>query len=229
MNHYPSEFYGNSVSKSFNTQITGIPGYERTANKKGAVEFQRLAPYNSNYEAGIEFEFTNFTKPAGVYSTTNARKITLGGNALPAVISGDADTQYEAEEVLLKNGFLTNQGAIFTAKSLKDNNSDHQNLSGNKEQEEKAFQRSEIMKAFRNAYPDFPWYLFDPSSEIVIIDDRKSENGLSNDQLFNPANLNERPEVPISQNQGGLFLQFKGHDKRLRYPIKQNNNNLTNR
>jgi hypothetical protein len=172
--HYEGEKWGNSVSMSFNTQITGIPGYSRTPGKKGAVNFQRISNFKTNKEAEIDLELTNFSKPSGVYSTVNARDLTLGGNNMPAVIAQNASIQYEGEAITLGNGFLADVGATFVAKSLP-NSLNVSDAGTNKTSHLNEYQTIEKINAAQKLIPQLPWQLYNPINEITLLDSVNNE------------------------------------------------------
>ena len=206
--HYEGEKWGNSVSMSYNTQITGIPGYSRTLGKRGAVNFQRISNFKSNKDAEIDLELTNFSKPSGVYSTVNARNLTLGGNNLPAVIAQNASIQYEGEEIQMGNGFLADVGAIFVAKSLPNQlnvNDSRTNLTNYPNE----YQTIEKQQVLQKLIPQFPWQLYNPLNEISLLDSLDKEiNSL-------------KTMIPFPNNAKFIKLEKEAETKILLINIKQ--------
>ncbi len=223
----PGELYGKSVSSSYNYEITGIPGYSRDGYH-GAIFFQKLTEIKSNFEAGIDFSFCNFTKPSGYYSTVNAANIYLGGVSLPAVIESGANIQYEAGEILLKEGFIADRGSTFTAVALQQPISPGMEPGTDKtEPWIKApllaqVNNTQILKAFQRAYPDFPWMLYNPVDDITILFPDKELMFEVNNQ--NNLDNNRTNGLLPDQNpiQAYFILNLPGHDKKLSLPVKSN-------
>lgn len=216
----PNEQWGKGVSRSFNTDITGIPGYTRNSGKRGAVQFQRTSIINSNFEAGLEFEFVNFIKPTGTYSTVNASKIILGGNGMPAKVLNGAIIQYEAGEILLKNGFLADEDAIFTAKALKPKNKAAKKLEQEEYHRAKAeMVRVELLRSFQNAYPDYPWYSFDPYNELKLINIPETKSSQSDRETLQSSihGLTKTQNMENRQNNSVIYIQ--GRDRKLMLPV----------
>jgi hypothetical protein len=206
--HYEGEKWGNSVSMSFNTQITGIPGYSRTLGKRGAVNFQRISNFKSNKDAEIDLELTNFSKPSGTYSTVNARNLTLGGNNMPAVIAQNASIQYEGEEIQMGNGFLADVGAFFVAKSLPNqlNMNDFRTNLANYSNEYQTIEKQQVLQKL---IPQFPWQLYNPLNEITLLDSLDNEiNSL-------------KTMIPFSNNAKFIKLEKEGETKILLINLKQ--------
>lgn len=206
--HYEGEKWGNSVSMSYNTQITGIPGYSRTLGKRGAVNFQRISNFKSNKEAEIDLELTNFSKPGGVYSTVNARNLTLGGNNLPAVIAQNASIQYEGEEIQMANGFLAETGASLTIKSLPNqlNVLDAKPSQTNYPIE---YQTIEKKQKLQKLLPQFPWQLYNPINGISLLD--------SSDYEINWLNT----MIPFPNYTKFIKLEKEGETKIILINLKQ--------
>jgi hypothetical protein len=218
--HRPGEQWGKSIARSFNTDITGIPGYIHNNSKYGAVEFQRTGLFNSNFEAGLEFEFVNFIKPSGLYSTVNASKITLGGNGMPAKVLNGAIIQYEAGEILLKNGFLADEDAIFTAKALKPKNKAAKKLEQEEVHRAKAeMVRVELLHSFQKAYPDYPWYSFDPYNELKLINIPETKSSQSDRETLQSSihGLTKTQNMENRQNNSVIYIQ--GRDRKLMLPV----------
>jgi hypothetical protein len=175
MDFTQGDLIGKSVSQSFSYDIIGIPGYARN-NYSGKVLLEKKNKIISNFEAGISFDLCNFRKPAGIYSTINAFKLSLGGNSSPAIIESGAEILYEAGEILLKNGFIANAGSNFTAVALKnainpvmtpaseDANPEINELLAAR------LVKAKILKSYQKAFPDFNWKSFHPEHDFKISD-----------------------------------------------------------
>jgi hypothetical protein len=228
-NNIPGELYGKSVSSSYNSEITGIPGYSRDGSH-GAIVFQKLTEIKSNFEAGIDFSFCNFTKPSGNYSTVNAANISLGGESLPAVIESGAIIRYEAGEILLKEGFIADRGSNFTALSLQQN--DGPGMKPDTFEPEDGIEKpllaqvnnAQILKAFQRAYPDFPWLLYHPGEDITFTLPDKDKELMFEINYQNNLECSKANGVVPDQNpnQAHYILHLPGHDKKLSLPVKSN-------
>lgn len=161
----PGDFYGKSVSNSYNTEITGIPGYNRNG-KYGAVVFQKITDIKSNSDADIGYDLVNFIKPAGDYSVFNAAHLSLGGRNMPAIIESGANIHYESAEILLKNGFLADRNSNFVAQSLQKTVPDNSKILDAQNGVEDEY--IALKKAFVKLLPDFPWYKYNIIQESNI-------------------------------------------------------------
>ncbi len=224
----PGDLYGKSVSRSYGYEIIGIPGYSRDG-AHGAIVFQRLTDIKSNFEAAIDINFCNFTKPSGYYATVNAANISLGGESFPAVIESGANIQYEAGEILLKDGFIADRGSNFTALSLQQTEGPgikHVTSEPEPWIEEPFLAQvndAQILKAFQHKYPDFPWILYNPDSDISIsLPDKELLFEMNNQN--NLAN-NQTNDVLPDQNpiQALYIIHLPGHDNKLSLPVNSNN------
>ncbi len=224
----PEDFYGKSVSRSYGYEFIGIPGYN-LEGAFGAVSFQKLTDIKSNFEAGIDYNLCNFAKPSGNYSTVNAANISLGGESFSAIIESGANIQYEAGEILLKDGFIADRGSNFTALSLQQ--SDGPGMKPDTFEPEHVIEKplltqvnnAHILKAFQHKYPDFPWILYNPDSDISIslpdkglLIEMNNQNNLANNQT----NDTLPDQNPI---QTFYIMHLPGHDNKLRLPVNSNN------
>lgn len=221
----PGDLFGKSVSRSYGYEIIGIPGYSRDESH-GAIVFQKLTNIKSNLEAGINFEFCNFRKPSGNYSTVNAASLSLGGNSLPAVIESGANIQYEAGEIILKDGFLADLGSDFTAVALQQPGDPGKYSDSDKTEPETTESRlaqlksSQILKAYQHAYPDFPWINYNPIEDIKISIPEQTPTIAFKDKFDLKHQAINDTIPPLSPIQTYYILNLPGNDKKLSLPVK---------
>jgi hypothetical protein len=157
--------YGNSLSLSYNSKIIGLPGKKNDDGfKLGAVNISKQANKANLCEAGINMSFVNFSKPSGNYSDVIAQNISMGGRTFPAIIEYGATINYEAKEIVLQDGFLADNGSVFTAdaKDCGSGNSDspHQMSYPDINLDEWPLSmetRKYLIKSYMQAFPDLPW------------------------------------------------------------------------
>jgi PKD repeat protein len=188
----PDEKYGSSVSFSYAGNVTGISGYDSpTANNVGGAIFEYNNYLGNNLcEAEIDLNLINFTKPSGTYPDVIARNICLGGRALPATIESGANIKYEAKEILLQDGFLAENGSIFTAEAqnCESGNSDSpakipNNQINFSEWPLSEQSRTQLLKVYMRVYPDFPWETFDLGNAVDFMKPETKSTVYQNSQI----------------------------------------------
>lgn len=111
LNLEKNDNFGNSWDISYFSETECAPGYQ----DKGAVIFWNKNKKRDLCDAKIDLHFENFTKPAGQYESVIAQNISIGGNTMPAEFQSGSDISYIGEEIVLKDGFLALEGAVFKA------------------------------------------------------------------------------------------------------------------
>jgi hypothetical protein len=221
------ERYGNSAAYSFTAHLIGIPGYDNPIdhNNYGGALFDNNYMLGKNLcEACIDLSFINFSKPSGNYSDVIARNISLGGREFPATIENGAIISYKANEILLQDGFLSENGSVFTAEAQDcSGSSDSPHKLQNKEIDMQEWPlspeaRRTLLKTYMRAFPDLPWQIYDITNAS---DFEKSKMGYSDQSVGNglanlPSGLKgqEMPNLPILiLNDGKIKLKIGGSSK----------------
>lgn len=167
------DMFGKSLNASLTHTIIGAPG---KYSNQGSVLFERHGSYESWCETEYDLEFVNFEKLPGNYDDVIGRNIKIGGQSYPAVIKEGANITYEGTEIILRDGFIAENGSEFTARSTDCN---FQNESAVSDQP-KIITSIDIMPLFRNMVyrmPEYPWNIFGAYQDIdeIIILNEKNE------------------------------------------------------
>ncbi len=184
---YPYEDWdkpGKSISASLSHTIIGAPGKN---SNQGSVLFMRNVPSNSWCylswcETEYDLEFVNFEKLPGNYDDVVGRNIKIGGKSYSAVIADGANITYEGVDIVLRDGFIAENGSDFTARSTdcnfaNENFSDTELVYNNKGENSGIKQSINLMPMLRSMtyrMPEYPWRIFgtyDDIDEIIILNE----------------------------------------------------------
>lgn len=185
----PGDLFGKSLDASLTHTIIGAPGKN---SNQGAILLDKGMHYWSWCETEYDLAFVNFEKLPGSYDDVVGRNIKLGGQSYPAIIKDGANITYEGVEIVLKDGFMAENGSEFTARSTDCN---FQNEDGISDQSEK-IASIDLMPLFRNMIrrmPEYPWHIFGACvniDEIIILNENNEIVLQCEDPNFSKIDLN---------------------------------------
>ncbi len=114
---------GKSVFGDYNYYGRGIPGLD---NPEGNLDYTgsvlvlndiQNSPYKTLCQASMNLTLENFVKPQGIYPTTEARNLTLGGGGYQALVEDGAEINYEGYNIKLLPGFKAEDGSMVNIKA----------------------------------------------------------------------------------------------------------------